>query len=206
MEHLPTIYAAAVLLPLASFVMILLFARQLGRAASVIATGAILLAAALSFVALGLWLNHHFPDAGHHTAHAGDHADDAGHSDHHAPATDHHDKGASAKTADAHFVSFVQEPSAAHAATAEVRLYDRLFTSPDPDGGDADFTTMMNPGSLEILRDCKVEPLLAGAASGARYQFERQGYFAVDPDSRNGAPVFNRTVSLKDSWAKAAHP
>ncbi len=55
-----------------------------------------------------------------------------------------------------------------------------------------------------MLKGCKVEPSLGGAASGARYQFERQGYFCVDPDSRAGAPVFNRTVSLKDSWAKDA--
>ena len=96
--------------------------------------------------------------------------------------------------------------SAAHAADAEVRLYDRLFTSEDPEGAaakaDADFTAMINPASLEVLKGSKVEPSLAAAAAGARYQFERQGYFSVDPDSRPGAPVFNRTVSLKDSWAK----
>ena len=96
--------------------------------------------------------------------------------------------------------------SAAHAVTAEVRLYDRLFTAEDPEGAaakaNADFTSMLNPGSLEVIADCKLEPSLADAAPGARYQFERQGYFAVDPDSRPGAPVFNRTVSLKDSWAR----
>ena len=98
--------------------------------------------------------------------------------------------------------------SAAHAVEARVRLYDRLFTVEDPDGAaakqDVEFTTLINPGSLEVLRDCKVEPSLADAGAGARYQFERQGYFAADPDSRPGAPVFNRTVSLKDSWSKTA--
>ena len=96
--------------------------------------------------------------------------------------------------------------SARHAADAEVRLYDRLFTVEDPDGAaskaGADITTLLNPASLEVLTACKVEPALAGAAPGTRYQFERQGYFAVDPDATPGAPVFNRTVSLKDSWAK----
>ena len=97
--------------------------------------------------------------------------------------------------------------SAGHAADAEVRLYDRLFTAEDPEGAaakaNADLTAMLNPASLEIVRGCKVEPSLAQAGEGARYQFERQGYFAADRDSRPGAPVFNRTVSLKDSWAKA---
>ncbi len=96
--------------------------------------------------------------------------------------------------------------SARHAADAEVRLYDRLFTSEDPDGHSAksetDITTLLNPRSFEALRGCKVEPMLATAAVGGRYQFERLGYFAVDADTRPGAPVFNRTVSLKDSWAK----
>ena len=94
--------------------------------------------------------------------------------------------------------------SAAHAATAEVRLYDRLFTvenpNVDPQGGD--FTAHLNPHSLEVLRDCRVEPGLVEAAVGARVQFERHGYFCVDPDSRPGAPVFNRTVALRDTWAK----
>jgi glutaminyl-tRNA synthetase len=89
---------------------------------------------------------------------------------------------------------------------AEIRLYDRLFVSEDPEGAaaksGADFMAQLNPHSLEVLKGGKVEPALASAASGARYQFERQGYFAVDPDSRAGAPVFNRTVSLKDSWVK----
>jgi glutaminyl-tRNA synthetase len=96
--------------------------------------------------------------------------------------------------------------SAPHAVDAEVRLYDRLFTAEDPDGeaarANTDFTALLNPRSLEILSGCKVEPQLAAAPAGARYQFERQGYFAVDPDSAPGAPVFNRTVSLKDSWIR----
>jgi glutaminyl-tRNA synthetase len=92
--------------------------------------------------------------------------------------------------------------SAAHAVDAEVRLYDRLFNAEMPGSADADFLTQMNPQSLEVLQACKVEPSLASAAPGARYQFERLGYFAVDPDSKPDAPVFNRTVTLKDSWAK----
>jgi glutaminyl-tRNA synthetase len=96
--------------------------------------------------------------------------------------------------------------SAAHAVDAEVRLYDRLFTAENPEEAaaraNADFTTTLNAASLEVLKDCKVEPSLANAAAGTRYQFERQGYFSVDPDSRPGARVFNRTVSLKDSSTK----
>ena len=65
-----------------------------------------------------------------------------------------------------------------------------------------DFIADLNPASLEVLTGCKVEPSLARATEGARYQFERQGYFTLDPDSTSGAPVFNRTVSLKDSWEK----
>jgi glutaminyl-tRNA synthetase len=98
--------------------------------------------------------------------------------------------------------------SAADAVNAEVRLYDRLFTSEDPEGEAAktgvEFASLVNPHSLEVLTDCKLEPSLSGAEPGTRYQFERQGYFCVDPDSRAGVPVFNRTVSLKDSWAKGA--
>jgi len=93
--------------------------------------------------------------------------------------------------------------SAAHALTAEVRLYDRLFTSLTPgdelDGGD--WRTSLNPASLEVL-SCPVEPTLAAARSGDRYQFERLGYFATDPDSQPGKLVFNRTVTLKDTWAR----
>lgn len=91
--------------------------------------------------------------------------------------------------------------SAAHALPAEVRLYDRLFTKEDPEEGD-DFIPNLNPKSLETLAKCFVEPSLAGAAPGALYQFERNGYFCVDPDSANGSLVFNRTVTLKDEWAK----
>jgi glutaminyl-tRNA synthetase len=94
--------------------------------------------------------------------------------------------------------------SAAHALKAEVRLYDHLFTKPDPydvaDG--SDFTANLNPDSLETLTSCRVEPGLAGAPPGSRYQFERQGYFCVDPDSSAGPLVFNRTVPLRDTWAK----
>jgi glutaminyl-tRNA synthetase len=92
--------------------------------------------------------------------------------------------------------------SAAHAVDAEVRLYDRLFRSEDPAEGGRDPLTDLNPQSLEVLSDAKVEPVLASAPPGTRFQFERQGYFCVDPDSTPGAPVFNRTVTLKDSWAK----
>ena len=94
--------------------------------------------------------------------------------------------------------------SAAHAVDAEVRLYDRLFTAENPEGAaekaNAELTTQLNPASLEVLKGCKVEPMLASPVEGARYQFERLGYFAADPDTREGAPVFNRTVSLKDSF------
>ncbi len=98
--------------------------------------------------------------------------------------------------------------SALHAVDAEVRLYDRLFTAEDPEGAatkaNAELTTLLNPASLDVVQGCKVEPMLGSATAGARYQFERLGYFAADPDSRDGAPVFNRTVSLKDSFAKTA--
>jgi len=92
--------------------------------------------------------------------------------------------------------------SADHAVEAEVRLYDRLFRSEMPGVGDADFLTEINPASLEILTGCKVEPSLAAACAGTRFQFERLGYFCVDPDSVAGRPIFNRTVTLKDSWAR----
>jgi glutaminyl-tRNA synthetase len=92
--------------------------------------------------------------------------------------------------------------SAAHARDAEVRLYDRLFRSADPGAEGRDPLEDLNPDSLEQLTGCKVEPSLAGAPAGSRYQFERQGYFCVDPDSTPGVPVFNRTVTLKDTWAK----
>jgi glutaminyl-tRNA synthetase len=98
--------------------------------------------------------------------------------------------------------------SATHASDAEVRVYDRLFSVEDPDSAAAkagkDFIALLNPASLDVLNGCKVEPSLAAAATGARFQFERLGYFALDPDSRPGALVFNRTVALKDTWAKIA--
>ena len=93
--------------------------------------------------------------------------------------------------------------SAAHALDAEVRLYDRLFNTEKP-GANGDFKADLNPASLKVLRGCKLEPSLAGAASGTRYQFERLGYFTVDPDSLEGRLVFNRTVTLKDTWARIA--
>jgi glutaminyl-tRNA synthetase len=94
--------------------------------------------------------------------------------------------------------------SAAHAKPAEVRLYDRLFSVEDPERDEAGktFIDYLNPGSLEILTGCQTEPSLAGAAAGSRFQFERLGYFNVDSDSRRGAPVFNRIVSLRDTWAR----
>jgi glutaminyl-tRNA synthetase len=95
--------------------------------------------------------------------------------------------------------------SAPHSLEAEVRLYDRLFEKANPGGekGGADFKTSLNPNSLETLTSCRVEPSLAGAAPGSRYQFERLGYFCVDSvDSSDERLVFNRTVTLRDSWAK----
>ncbi len=91
--------------------------------------------------------------------------------------------------------------SAHHACPAEVRLYDHLFLTPRPDE-DEDWKAHINPNSLERLTHCFVEPSLANASPGAHYQFERLGYFVVDPDTRPGAPVFNRTVTLRDTWAK----
>ncbi|NOK05140.1 MULTISPECIES: glutamine--tRNA ligase/YqeY domain fusion protein [Myxococcus] len=91
-----------------------------------------------------------------------------------------------------------------NAPIAEVRLYDRLFSVEAPDADESkDFTTFLNPASLQTLRDARVEPMLVDAAVESRYQFERTGYFYVDPkDSKPGKPVFNRTVTLKDSWTK----
>ena len=95
--------------------------------------------------------------------------------------------------------------SAAHAVPAEVRLYDRLFRVAEPLAGDADFTEFLNPKSREILNACRLEPSVASAAPGSRFQFERLGYFTADPvDSAEGGLVFNRTVTLRDSWAKVA--
>jgi glutaminyl-tRNA synthetase len=95
--------------------------------------------------------------------------------------------------------------SAAHAVPCEVRLYDRLFTAKDPmdvpEGGN--WRDGLNPGSMDVVASALLEPSLAGTAAGATFQFERQGYFVADPDGKEGALVFNRTVGLKDSWAKA---
>jgi glutaminyl-tRNA synthetase len=97
--------------------------------------------------------------------------------------------------------------SAAHAVPVEVRLYDRLFSVENPEsGGDGTtFLDYLNPASLEVLSSCQAEPGLASAQIGDRVQFERLGYFCVDTESRPGALVFNRTVSLRDAWAKIAH-
>jgi glutaminyl-tRNA synthetase len=94
--------------------------------------------------------------------------------------------------------------SAAHAVDADVRLYDTLFTKENPDDVEEgqDFTANLNPNSLEVLSGCKVEPSLGDAAPGAQYQFERLGYFYVDPDSAPGKPIFNRTIGLRDTWAR----
>ena len=95
--------------------------------------------------------------------------------------------------------------SAAHSLPAEVRLYDHLFlkANPSDEKENADFKTYLNPNSLEALTSCRVEPTLAGAAPGSRYQFERLGYFCVDTkDSSDQSLVFNRTVTLRDTWAK----
>jgi glutaminyl-tRNA synthetase len=93
-----------------------------------------------------------------------------------------------------------------HAVPVEVRIYDRLFSveAPEAVANGKTFLDNLNPNSLEVLRSCQAEPSLAGAAVGSRFQFERLGYFCVDADSRPGALVFNRTVSLRDTWAKIA--
>lgn len=93
--------------------------------------------------------------------------------------------------------------SANHCEKAEVRLYDRLFTDENPsDIKDKTLAELLNPDSLQIIKDCRIEPFLANAKPGEHFQFQRTGYFTVDPDSKPGALVFNRTVSLKDSWKK----
>ena len=94
--------------------------------------------------------------------------------------------------------------SANHAVTAEVRLYDHLFTEEIPSSVDdgQSWTDQLNSKSREVYRDCQLEPSLQNAAVGDRFQFERTGYFCVDPDSTANSPVFNRTVTLRDSWAK----
>jgi glutaminyl-tRNA synthetase len=91
--------------------------------------------------------------------------------------------------------------SSGHAIDAEVRLYDRLFKSEDPEHS-GNFVEDLNPQSLEVIAQAKVEPGVRGATPGTRYQFERLGYFCVDPDSAADRPVFNRTATLKDAWAK----
>jgi glutaminyl-tRNA synthetase len=94
--------------------------------------------------------------------------------------------------------------SAAHAIDAEVRIYENLFSKENPNevAEGQEFTANLNPNSLEVIAQAKVEPSLADAAVGGRYQFERLGYFCVDADSKAGKLVFNRTVALKDTWAK----
>ena len=91
--------------------------------------------------------------------------------------------------------------AAADAVTAEVRLYEQLFNRPDP-GADGDVMADLNPASMEVLAGCLLEPALAAAPVGEAVQFERLGYFCRDRDSSGGVPVFNRTVGLRDTWAK----
>jgi len=91
--------------------------------------------------------------------------------------------------------------SAEHSVPAEVRLYNSLFTQPDPKGGE-NFAADLNPNSLEVLSNARVEPALAEGNSPEPVQFERQGYFCPDPDTKPGRPVFNRTVGLRDTYAK----
>jgi len=91
--------------------------------------------------------------------------------------------------------------SAAHAVSAEVRLYDHLFARPDP-GADGDFLDDLNADSLTVLAECRLEPALAGTAAGEVVQFERQGYFCLDTDATPARPVFNRTMALRDTWAR----
>jgi glutaminyl-tRNA synthetase len=92
--------------------------------------------------------------------------------------------------------------SAAHAVPVEVRLYDRLFTSENPLGEEGDFKDTINPNSLQVITNALVEPSLKEATAESRYQFIRKGYFCLDKDSAPGKLVFNRTVTLKDAWAK----
>jgi glutaminyl-tRNA synthetase len=92
--------------------------------------------------------------------------------------------------------------SAPHAVPAEVRLYDHLFTTENP-AAEEDWLAHLNPNSLEVIENAMLEPNLAGAEPGFRCQFERLGYFCVDPDTTAEKPVFNRSVTLKDAWARA---
>ncbi len=96
-------------------------------------------------------------------------------------------------------IHWVSEP---HALEAEVRLFDHLFSDPNPEKDGRDYRTVLNPNSVERLQSCRVEPALQGAVAGQRFQFERQGYFCVDSDSTGQRLVFNRTVALRDSWSK----
>ncbi|NRF41944.1 glutamine--tRNA ligase/YqeY domain fusion protein [Pedobacter foliorum] len=93
--------------------------------------------------------------------------------------------------------------SSKHAKSAEIRMYDRLFTSESPDAEEGDFKDYLNPDSIEIIKQAYIEPYLANADKDARYQFIRKGYYCLDKDSTPENLVFNRTVSLKDAWAKA---
>ena len=112
------------------------------------------------------------------------------------PATVGGDSGGRAVKGTIHWVS------AAHAVEAEVRLYETLFATPKPDD-EEDFKAALNPNSLSVLSGARLEPALGSAAPGSRFQFERNGYFCVDSrDSAPGRPVFNRTVGLRDTWAK----
>jgi glutaminyl-tRNA synthetase len=94
--------------------------------------------------------------------------------------------------------------SAAHAATAEIRLYDRLFKVEDPGNEEGDFKSYINPDSLQVIPNAYIEPALLSAKPGDRFQFLRKGYFCVDQDTTGDKLVFNRTVTLKDTWAKEA--
>ena len=96
--------------------------------------------------------------------------------------------------------------SAPHAIPAEVRLYDHLFSKADPDevAPGQDYLANLNPESLQVLTHCRLEPALKNARHGAIFQFERLGYFCVDPDSTPERPVFNRTITLRDTWAKVS--
>jgi glutaminyl-tRNA synthetase len=92
--------------------------------------------------------------------------------------------------------------SALHAQTAEVRLYDRLFTVENPAGEEGDFKSFINPHSLEVIETAYIEPALTQATLSDRFQFLRLGYFCLDNESTSNTLIFNRTVGLKDSWAK----
>ena len=94
--------------------------------------------------------------------------------------------------------------SAAHGVDAEARIYENLFSKENPSDVEEgrDVLDNLNPNSLEVIPNAKIEPSLANPTAGSRYQFERLGYFCADPDTKPGKPVFNRTVALKDTWAK----